>query len=166
MLKTLWNGKEPTKGSKYSAAIDLYAQDDFIMEVGETRIIPLGVCIDLENIETKLKHLIVGSQILRDNLPCDNRSQVEVMEDFINCHYLQLEPRSSIRAKGIISCTGVIDMDYKDEIKIILHNFSGEQFIINKHDKIAQIMLCEHKTFLMGVDTEDERVGGLGSTGN
>ena len=33
------------------------------------------------------------------------------------------------------------------------------------HDKIAQIMLQEHKTYLMGVNTEDERVGGLGSTG-
>ncbi len=51
------------------------------------------------------------------------------------------------------------------EIKIILHNFSGEQFIINKHDKIAQIMLKEHQSFLFGIDTEDERVGGLGSTG-
>ena len=165
MLKTLLGGKEPTKGSKYSAAIDLYAQDDFIMQVGETRIIPLGVCIDLANIRKGLKHLIVGSQVLRDNLPCDNRSQDEVMEDFMSSHYLQLEPRSSIRAKGIISCSGVIDIDYKDEIKIILHNFSGEQFIINMHDKIAQIMLQEHKTYLMGVDTEDERVGGLGSTG-
>ena len=51
MLKTLRGGKEPTKGSKYSAAIDLYAQDDFIMEVGETRIIPLGVCIDSDKLQ-------------------------------------------------------------------------------------------------------------------
>jgi len=57
------------------------------------------------------------------------------------------------------------DIDYKDEIKIILHNFSGEQFAINKHDKIAQIMLKENQSFLFGVDTEDERVGGFGSTG-
>lgn len=156
MLKTLWGGKEPTKGSKYSAAIDLYAQDDFIMEVGETRIIPLGVCIDLVELIDKNRYA---------NLHLKNVHLSSDDDNFLRSHYLQLEPRSSIRAKGIISCTGIIDLDYKDEIKIILHNFSGEQFVINKHDKIAQIMLKEHKTYLMGVDTEDERVGGLGSTG-
>lgn len=165
MLKTLWGGKEPTKGSKYSAAIDLYAQDDFIMEVGETRIIPLGICID----EGKLKPKHFFKQY-RDYNPDLIDSMIEIDEDrydkFMKSHYLQLEPRSSIRAKGIISCSGIIDIDYKDEIKIILHNFSGEQFIINKHDKIAQIMLKEHQSFLFGIDTDDERVGGFGSSGN
>lgn len=155
MLKTLWGGKVPTKGSKYSAAIDLYAQDDFIMQVGETRIIPLGICIDLE------KHFDYMVENISDNYETPN-----AQNKFIKSHYLQLEPRSSIRAKGIISCSGVIDMDYKDEIKIILHNFSNEKFIINKHDKIAQILLKEHKTYLMGVDTEEERCGGFGSSGN
>lgn len=158
MLKTLWSGKEPTKGSKYSAAIDLYTQDDFIMEVGETRIIPLGVCIDLEQLQETLKEK-------ESYLFLDNDEIKECFKIFLSSHYLQLEPRSSIRAKGIISCTGIIDLDYKDEIKIILHNFNSEQFVINRHDKIAQIMLKEHKTYLMGVDTEDERIGGLGSTG-
>ena len=37
---------------------------------------------------------------------------------------------------------------------------------IKKGDKIAQILLKEHKTYLMGVDTEEERVSGFGSTGN
>lgn len=158
MLKTLWGGKAPTKGSKYSAAIDLYAQDDFIMEVGETRIIPLGVCIDLEKLKYSFYEYFAICETFEE-------FDINVGEDYLKSHYLQLEPRSSIRAKGIISCSGVIDIDYKDEIKIILHNFSGEQFIINMHDKIAQIMLQEHKTYLMGVDTEEERVGGLGSTG-
>ena len=112
MLKTLWGGKEPTKGSKYSAAIDLYAQDDFIMEVGETRIIPLGICID----EGKLKPKHFFKQY-RDYNPDLIDSMIEIDEDrydkFMKSHYLQLEPRSSIRAKGIISCSGIIDIDYK-----------------------------------------------------
>lgn len=159
MLKTLWGGKEPTKGSKYSAATDLYAQDDFIMEVGETRIIPLGVCID----SYKLQDLAMSETNIYFNYT--SQEVEDITYRFLESHYLQLEPRSSIRAKGIISCSGIIDIDYKDEIKIILHNFSGEQFTINKHDKIAQIMLKEHQSFLFGIDTEDERVGGLGSTG-
>ncbi len=156
MLKTLWGGKEPTKGSKYSAAIDLYAQDDFIMEVGETRIVPLGVCIDFDKLLDGIDSFYPYNEGMLPKYKIDY---------FMKTNYLQLEPRSSIRAKGIISCSGVVDIDYKDEIKIILHNFSGEQFIINKHDKIAQIMLKEHKTYLMGIGTEDERVGGIGSTG-
>ena len=159
MLKTLWGGKKPTKGSKYSAAIDLYAQDDFIMEVGETRIIPLGVCIDSD----KLQDLAMSETNIYFNYTTQEIEDITYR--FLESHYLQLEPRSSLRAKGIISCSGIIDIDYKDEIKIILHNFSGEQFTINKHDKIAQIMLKEHQSFLFGIDTEDKRVGGIGSTG-
>ena len=39
-------------------------------------------------------------------------------------------------------------------------------FKIDKGDKVAQIMLCEHKTHLFGIETEAERKGGFGSTGN
>ena len=86
----------------------------------------------------------------------------------------------------IANGTGIIDLDYPGEIKICLHNpiknvFAGaygggcnigKAFILEKGqlDKngkpiaIAQISLVEHKTYLLGVETEDERVGGFGST--
>lgn len=51
------------------------------------------------------------------------------------------------------------------EVKIILHNSTSNEYEINKGDKIAQIMLKEHKTYLMGINTEEERNGGFGSTG-
>jgi len=35
---------------------------------------------------------------------------------------------------------------------------------IKKGDKIAQILLKEHKGYLLGIETEEERVGGFGST--
>jgi dUTPase len=41
--------------------------------------------------------------------------------------------------------------------------FSND-FYIHKGDKIAQIMLCPHKTYLFGIESEDERTGGFGST--
>ncbi len=176
MLKTLWGGKEPTKGSKYSAAIDLYAREDIIIGSGETVKVPLGVCIDI-NIDW-----YIGNKINKNSTY--GQGAIDAFEDFIKSHYLQLEPRSSLRAKGLIAGTGIIDLDYKDEIMIILHNpvykvdtyyqggsidlgcfNGGTHFKIEKGDKIAQILLKEHKTYLMGVDTEDERVGGLGSTG-
>lgn len=42
----------------------------------------------------------------------------------------------------------------------------GKDFKINKGDKIAQIMIKEHKTYLFGIETEDERSGGFGSSGS
>ena len=155
----------PTKGSKYSAAIDLYASEDVEIGEGETVIIPLGVTIDLELLRVSLKQS-------KEHF---YSAHVDV---FRNSHYLQLEPRSSLRAKGLQAGTGIIDLDYPDEIKLILHNpvnrveyssdmkDKGSVFTIHKGDKIAQIMLCEHKTYLMGVETGEERVGGLGSTGS
>jgi len=104
-------------------------------------------------------------------------------QDFINTHYLELHPRSSLRAKGLISNTGIIDLDYKDEIKIIIHNpvdvkqivengynytilvdSDDCEFVIKKGDKIAQILLKEHKGYLLGVSSDEERNGGFGST--
>lgn len=152
MFKVLVDGCEPTKGSKHSACVDLRAAKDIVIGAGETAIIPLGVCIDLSDDPLLLS--------MREN------------------HYLQLEPRSSLRAKGLQAGTGIIDMDfvYPNEIKLIVQNplplivsvgdvVAYEPFIINKGDRVAQIMLCEHKSYLFGIESEDERTAGIGSTG-
>ena len=171
MLKILDEVCKPTKGSKYSAAIDLYAREDVVIGAGETVKVPLGVCIDLDLFDREQ----IGIDACKNDIVCSN-----IWKRFLKRHYLQLEPRSSLRAKGLIAGTGIIDLDYKDEIMIILHNpitfksiikwiFSFGRnksvFKIPKGEKIAQILLKEHKTYLMGVDTEEERVGGFGSTG-
>lgn len=188
MLKVLDEVCKPTKGSKYSAAIDLYAREDIVIGAGETVKVPLGVCIDLENNAELLPMVKWGIKKLKTDECKDHFIRAEIDKFSLN-HYLQLEPRSSLRAKGLIAGTGIIDLDYKDEIMIILHNpiwqtrlcnittestaktishfgaTTNLSYKISKGDKIAQILLKEHKTYLMGVDTEEERVGGLGSTG-
>lgn len=167
MLTTIKGGITPTKGSKYSAAVDLYANEDVIIGAGETAIIGLGVVIDSKG----LTEAVV--------IDCEGYLRPHTIDQFLEQHYLQLEPRSSIRTKGLQAGTGIIDLDYKDEIKLILTNplckvqfgemnkgCNGENvYQIKKGDKIAQIMLKEHKTFLMGIESNDERTGGLGSTG-
>ena len=63
-------------------------------------------------------------------------------DDFIKSHYLQLEPRSSLRAKGLTAGTGIIDLDYKDEIMIILHNpiqYIDKTIDINKNEDYIEI---------------------------
>ena len=193
MFKILDEVCTPTMGSKYSAAIDLYAREDAVIGAGETKIVPLGVCIDI-NIDWYM-----GNKINKN--PSYGQGAIDAFEDFIKSHYMQLEPRSSLRAKGLQAGTGVIDMDFRQEIQLILSNpiqyidkvididegadyieidYLGSpssredgikvkyssSFKIKKGDKIAQIMLKEHKTYLMGISTEDKRVGGFGSTGN
>ena len=153
MFKILDEVCTPKRGTKYSAAIDLYAREDVVIGVGETVKVPLGVCLEYDKFPIYLKN----------NL---------------DKFYLQLEPRSSLRAKGLIAGTGIIDIDFKQEIQLILSNpvgnhfaymsensiFSTNKYKISKGDKIAQIMLKGHKTYLIGISTEDKRVGGFGST--
>ena len=157
MFKILDEKCSPTKGSKFSAAIDLYARENVIIETGETALIPLGVKID------------------KNKMPI-------YLQNNMHRHYLQLEPRSSLRAKGLIAGTGIIDLDYEDEIMIILHNpvkaprycadasgatfdmTSYEPYKISKGDKIAQCTLKEHKGYLLGIESDTECTGGFGST--
>lgn len=47
MFKVFKDGQLPTKGSKFSACVDLYAREDVVIGAGETVLIPLGICIDL-----------------------------------------------------------------------------------------------------------------------
>jgi len=179
MFKVIVAGCEPTRGSKFSACVDLYAGEDVVIGAGETKVVGLGVTID----EPKLIEAIVPLHREHWKKTGDFESFKNYFENyFLNSHYLQLNPRSSLRAKGLISHTGIIDLDYPDEIKMIIHNplkaFKlSESFNkndetwklvdceIKKGQKIGQITLIEHKGYLMGVETEAERTGGLGSTG-
>ena len=172
MFKVLTEGCEPKRATKYSAAIDLFAAEDVVIPAGESAKVRLGVCIELDYFNREL----LGINAFKTDAQCDF-----IWNNFLNSHYLQLEPRSSLRAKGLIAGTGIIDLDYKDEICIILHNpmtgINSENkatcicspnataYKINKGEKIAQIMLCEHKTFLFGYESETERVGGFGHSG-
>lgn len=170
MFKVLDEVCKPTKGSKYSAAVDLYAREDIVISDGGTVKVPLGVSIDSD----KLEDLAMSETNIYFNYTTQEIEDIKYQ--FLESHYLQLEPRSSLRAKGLIAGTGIIDLDYKDEIMIILHyplmlaDFQDSpifksRYEISKGDKIAQILLKEHKTYLMGIDTEEERTGGFGSTG-
>lgn len=55
--------------------------------------------------------------------------------------YLRIEDRSGLAAKGITRFGGIIDSDYRGEIKILLHNTGKEPYQIQKNDRIAQGIL-------------------------
>lgn len=79
-----------------------------------------------------------------------------------------VRPRSGFAFKGgIDTMAGVIDSDYRGEIKILLINH-GIGMRINKKDRIAQLVVVPCLTDAVQVDSldnTDRGDGGFGSTG-
>ena len=86
---------------------------------------------------------------------------------------IQVRPRSGLAAKfgiGILNSPGTIDSDYRGEIKIILMNFSKNEFIIERGDRIAQLVVSKVYTAKL-IESNDlaesERGdGGFGHSGH
>ena len=85
---------------------------------------------------------------------------------------IQVRPRSGLAAKhgiGVLNSPGTIDADYRGEIKVILFNFGKDNFIINRGERIAQLVIAKHERVTwqeVDVLSETERgSGGFGSTG-
>jgi len=84
----------------------------------------------------------------------------------------QVRSRSGLAIKhGIfaLNSPGTIDSDYRGEVKIILANFGKEDFIINRGDRIAQLVVAKYEQVMWEVVEnlpESKRgEGGFGSTG-
>ena len=64
---------------------------------------------------------------------------------------------------------GVIDRDYTGPVKIMLHNLSGDTYVVQKDDRIAQLILekIETPNMILVDSLEDTKrgSGGFGSTG-
>ena len=64
---------------------------------------------------------------------------------------------------------GVVDSDYRGEVKVLLFNFSDVDFEVNEGDRIAQMIIEKYTmTTLAEVTDLSETVrgdGGFGSTG-
>ena len=89
-----------------------------------------------------------------------------------NVFEIQVRPRSGLAAKhgiGILNSPGTIDSDYRGEVKIILINFSKEEFIVHPGDRIAQLILSKvYKARLIEaaeLNQSKRGEGGFGYTG-
>jgi dUTP pyrophosphatase len=87
-------------------------------------------------------------------------------------HEAQVRPRSGLAIKhsiGILNSPGTIDSDYRGEVKIILTNFGKKPYIIQRGDRIAQMIVAkyEHVRWQEASSlTESKRgEGGFGHTG-
>ena len=84
----------------------------------------------------------------------------------------QVRPRSGLAAQfgiTVLNSPGTIDADYRGEVKVILINLSGEDFVIHHGDRIAQMIIAAHaRAVLVQADTISETsrgAGGFGHTG-
>jgi len=82
----------------------------------------------------------------------------------------RVAPRSGLAVKhSIHTGAGVIDADYRGEVKVVLFNFSDIDFEIKEGDRIAQLILERIYTpdvkVVPVLETTVRGDGGFGSTG-
>ena len=84
----------------------------------------------------------------------------------------QVRPRSGLALKHGITCLnspGTIDSDYRGEVGVILINHGAEPFVIQRGERIAQMVIAQHaQAVITEVESLDETArgeGGFGSTG-
>lgn len=130
----------PTRGSEEAAGYDLYAH------LEESKI-------DFNPGETKM----VGTGIA-----------VEIPRGY----YAAIFARSGIASKRNLrpaNCVGVIDSDYRGEIKVPLYNDSNNSQTLEKDERVAQMVIMPYLSVTFNeVDNLSESnrgQGGFGSTG-
>lgn len=82
----------------------------------------------------------------------------------------QIRPRSGLAFKhgiSLVNTPGTIDADYRGEIKIIMINFGDSDFVINRGERIAQMVINKIEQIKWIVtDTLEETVRGAGGFGH
>ncbi|WP_456403531.1 dUTP diphosphatase [Hydrogenimonas sp.] len=151
MFRTIEGGRLPQAQTKASAGYDVCSNEDVVMHPGDRAAIGLGIMIDPEAI---------------------NELEADFCGEFATNFYFGLYLRSSMAMRGVSipNGVGIIDMDYADEIKIVMEvSHSREDPLhIRKGDRVGQLILHRHfgTEILNGMyRTNDDRFGGFGSTG-
>lgn len=130
----------PSYGSEYAAGADLYACVD-----GETEIKPHTTVVIPTGIAIELPEGFAGLIYARSGLATKKG----------------LAPANKV---------GVVDCDYRGEVKVALHNHSEKAQTISAGERIAQLVITPYITArFIECDTLSETVrgeGGFGSTGN
>ena len=82
----------------------------------------------------------------------------------------QVRPRSGLALKhgiGMVNAPGTIDSDYRGEIGLILINWGKRPFVINRGDRIAQMLISRvYRADIIEVDDLDATQRGEGGFGH
>lgn len=126
----------PAHATTRSAGADLHAAEAVTLEPQEVRLIGTG--FSLAELSFKADEDLV----------------------FMLCNRSSIAYKKSLM---VLNGIGVIDQDYKDEIKVMYMNMSGTQQTIIKGERIAQLVPMRYVPFVFDVNN-NERNGGFGST--
>ena len=84
----------------------------------------------------------------------------------------QVRPRSGLAIRhgiSMVNSPGTIDADYRGEIQVILINHGEEEFVINRGDRIAQLVIAPvlraEWERVESLDDTERGDGGFGHTG-
>ena len=133
----------PTKGSPLSAGFDLYADEDGVLHAGANALISTGIALDMGATPSTGPMCLQGL----------------------------IWPRSGLASRhqlGVLA--GVIDNDYRGEIKINLINLGNQIWEFKKGERIAQILFQATLTQVVfeevtELSDSDRGTGGFGSSG-
>lgn len=151
MFKAIKENSQPIIASQYSAGADIISTEDVIFKPGEMKIVKCGV-------------------------------KLEPTADMMKQYFVGLFIRSSLAKKGLMlmNGVGVIDMDYPDEIGVMLFMPIGDvgfyenrlygidgcsEIFIKSGYRIGQLIVIPQATNIYCDNvSDDNRVGGFGST--
>ena len=133
------DAKIPSYGSTFAAGLDISSSVDITVLAKDKALVPTGIALAL--------------------VDCNPDE-----------YYLRIAPRSGISYKNFLDVgAGVVDVDYRGEVKVLIFNHSDQNFYIKKGDRIAQLIPERRekvKIILKDALNETERSeGGFGSTG-
>lgn len=133
------SAKIPEYGSNYAAGMDIYSNTEIVIPNGTRKLISTGISLSWNGPEAE--H-----------------------------YYIRIAPRSGLSYKNSLDIgAGVIDYDYRGEIKVLLINNGTESFTVSKGMKIAQMIL--EKNYRPNIieteelDLTERGENGFGSTG-
>ena len=138
--KLVENAFIPTYGSDYAAGLDICSCVEIVVPAHRRALVSTGLAI-----------MWTG----------ENEKE----------YYMRIAPRSGLSVKNSIDIgAGVIDWDYRGEVKICLCNNSNIDFLVRPGDRIAQLILEKINRFetieqVDLLDTTNRGSGGFGSTG-
>lgn len=89
---------------------------------------------------------------------------------FANGFFADLRPRSGLSSQGILCHLGLVDTDYRGEIKACLTNLNDVDYEIKTGDRIAQLVFCQEVNVypcrVESINKDTERgTKGFGSSG-
>lgn len=142
----------PERKSEYAAGVDLHSVDEVVIGPGERTVVSTGLAIEMLEFGHTQGYVTHQSREYQVGMIC-SRSGLAANEGIF-----------------VLNAPGIIDEDYRGELKVILFNSSGNSYYVKRGDRIAQFLLLGYHPIefneVEDLNMNTERgTNGFGSTG-